>query len=82
MKNYNFERVYGPENTEHVEIHSKGHHANWGVKLFCLLAAFVFWLVVTDIRMVEKRNQQELEDKLYHSQADTDTDAGGEAENK
>lgn len=48
MKNYSFERVNGEEQ---VEIHRKNHGFRLGTKLFCLVLAFVFWLVVANVRM-------------------------------
>ena len=54
MKNYSFERVYGGEDGESVEIHGKNHGFRLGTKLFCLLLAFVFWLVVTNVHMASE----------------------------
>ena len=50
MKSYSFERVNGEE---HVEIHRKNHGFRLGIKLFCLLLAFLFWLVVANVRLYE-----------------------------
>ncbi|MBO5898451.1 MAG: hypothetical protein J6R04_05520 [Clostridia bacterium] len=48
MKSYSFERVNGEE---HVEIHRKNHGFRLGAKLFCLVLAFLFWLVVANVRL-------------------------------
>ena len=48
MKNYSFERVNGEDQ---VEIHRKNHGFRLGTKLFCLVLAFLFWLVVANVRM-------------------------------
>jgi hypothetical protein len=47
MKSYSFERVNGEEQ---VEIHRKHHGFRLGTKLFCLLLAFLFWLIVANVR--------------------------------
>ncbi len=54
MKNYSFERVFGAENDEQVIIHRKNHGFRLGTKLLCLLLAFLFWLVVANIRQVDQ----------------------------
>ncbi|MBR0442866.1 MAG: hypothetical protein IIX15_00860 [Clostridia bacterium] len=51
MKTYSFERVYGNEAGEQVEIHRKNHGLRLGTKLLCLLLAFIFWLVVTNVEL-------------------------------
>ena len=61
MKNYSFERVYGAEDGEQVEIHRKNHGFHLGTKLFCLALAFVFWLVVANVRLASE--QQDGEDR-------------------
>ena len=48
MKSYSFEHVNGKEN---VEIHRKNHGFRFGTKLFCLVLAFLFWLVIANIRL-------------------------------
>lgn len=53
MKSYSFERVYGSEVGEQVEIHRKNHGLRLGTKLFCLLLAFLFWLVVTNVALAK-----------------------------
>lgn len=49
MKTYSFERVYGNEAGEQVEIHGKRHGLRLGAKLLCLVLAFLFWLIVTNV---------------------------------
>ena len=50
MKTYSFERVYGNEAGEQVEIHGKRHGLRLGTKLLCLFLAFLFWLIVTNVQ--------------------------------
>lgn len=56
MKNYSFERVYGAEDGEQVEIHRKNHGFHLGTKLFCLILAFVFWLIVANVRLISEND--------------------------
>ena len=49
MKNYSFERVHGSENGEQVEIQRKKRSFRLGTKVLCLLLAFLFWLIVTNV---------------------------------
>lgn len=56
MKNYNFERVYGAEEGEQVEIHRKNHGFHLGMKFFCLILAILFWLVVTNVRLISEHD--------------------------
>lgn len=49
MKNYSFERVHSPGNEEQVEIQRKKRSFRLGTKLLCLLLAFLFWLIVTNV---------------------------------
>ena len=55
MKNYSFERVYGNEDGETVEIHRKSHGFRLGIKLLCLLLAFLVWLVVANMNPSTER---------------------------
>ena len=57
MKNYSFERVYGNESGETVEIHRKSHGFRLGTKILCLLLAFLFWLVVANMNPSTERGQ-------------------------
>ena len=54
MKTYSFERVYGNEAGEQVEIHGKRHGLRLGTKLLCLFLAFLFWLIVTNVELSQK----------------------------
>ena len=54
MKSYSFERVYGNEAGEQVEIHRKNHGLRLGTSVLCLLLAFLFWLIVTNVEFSEK----------------------------
>ena len=58
MKNYNFERVYGGDEGEQVEIHRKSHGFRLGTKLFCLVLAFAFWLIVANVRLAEQQKNE------------------------
>ena len=49
MKSYSFEHVYGNDSGEQVEIHRKSHGFRPGIMILCLLLAFLFWLVVTNL---------------------------------
>ncbi len=64
MKNYNFERVYGAENGEQVEIHSKNRGFHIVTKLLCLILAFAFWLVVTNVRLNARNESDDFADDL------------------
>ena len=50
MKTYSFERVFGAENAEQVVIHRKNHGFRLGTKLLCLLFAFLFWLIMVNVK--------------------------------
>ncbi len=54
MKTYSFERVYGNDAGEQVEIHGKRHGLRLGTKLLCLFLAFLFWLIVTNVQYSDK----------------------------
>ena len=54
MKNYSFERVRGSENGEQVELHRKRHGFRLGTRMLCLIIAFLFWLLVTNVRTLRE----------------------------
>ncbi len=62
MKTYSFERVYGSDVGEQVEIHRKNHGLRLGTKLLCLLLAFIFWLVVTNAELAKNAPSDEAGD--------------------
>lgn len=63
MKSYSFERVYGNEVGEQVEIHRKNHGLRLGTKLLCLLLAFLFWLIVTNVDLAKNAPSDQTGDK-------------------
>ena len=59
MKTYSFERVYGNEAGEQVEIHGKRHGLRLGTKLLCLFLAFLFWLIVTNVDLSKQAPEKD-----------------------
>lgn len=59
MKNYTFEREYNADGSEEVKLHGKAHGFRLGTKLFCVLLAFLFWLIVTNVHLTLDRQESE-----------------------
>ena len=57
MKNYSFERVHGADDGEQVKLHRNKRRFRFGTKLLCLVLAFLLWLVVTNVRLINEGNQ-------------------------
>ena len=63
MKNYGFERVYGADGEERVEIHQKNTFQHLRILILCLFLAFLFWILIVNIGSAENRGERETASK-------------------
>ena len=59
MKNTSFERVYGGQSGDTVEIHGTKRHRHWPLKILSVILAFLFWLTITNINNIQSSQKQE-----------------------
>ena len=58
MKNTSFERVYGGQSGDKVEIHGKKRNGHWHLKILSVVLAFLFWLLISNIDTIKSEQQQ------------------------
>ncbi len=58
MKNTSFERVYGGQNGDKVEIHGKKKNGHWHLKILSVVLAFLFWLLISNVDTIKSAQKQ------------------------